>query len=252
MGTYEKFAEIYSRGDYGDFSTKMAEALPAVLKDLEFEPKTILDVACGDGTFAIAMAGKGYHVTGLDISKHMLRYARLKAGKTGVDVDLVLGDMRSLHFNAAFDLTTCWFDSLNYLVDPTDLRRALDGIRRALRKEGLFIFDMNTIYGLAVSWRKHPAWIQHDDDRIFEVHQAEYDFEANIATMRITGFIKDGSSWRRVDEEHRERAYSQAEVRRYLEEAGFLVLACWGSLHEMSEPTAESGRIWYVAKKTPA
>jgi ubiquinone/menaquinone biosynthesis C-methylase UbiE len=251
MGTYEGFAEIYSRGNYGGFSTTMAETLPDVLKDLEFEPKTILDVACGDGTFAVAMAEKGYRVTGLDISEYMLEYARLKVEHSRAHVDLVLGDMRALRFDAAFDLTTCWFDSLNYLLDPADLRATLDGIYRALRHEGLFIFDMNTIYGLAVNWREHPVWVQHDDDRIFEVHRAEYDFEANIAIMRITGFIKDGPSWRRIDEEHRERAYSQAEVREYLEEAGFQVLACWGSLSEMSEPTAKSGRIWYVAKKTP-
>lgn len=252
MAIYEEFAEIYSMGNYSDFSGKMAEALPEVLEHLNFKPRTILDVACGDGTFAAAMAAKGYRMTGLDASGHMLAYAREKAGDYGADIDLVLGDMRTLEFDGVFDLATCWFDSLNYLIDPADLAGTLQGVCRALRPGGLFIFDMNTVYGLAVNWREYPVWIQNDDDGVFEVHRCEYDFETNLAVMRITGFIRDGSRWRRFDEVHRERAYSQAEVKEHLVDAGFQVLACWGRFREMSEPTHESGRIWYVAKRLPA
>jgi ubiquinone/menaquinone biosynthesis C-methylase UbiE len=252
MAIYEEFAEIYSRGSYGDFSGKMAEALPQVLEHLKFRPSTILDVACGDGTFAVAAAAKGYRVTGLDISKHMLACARKKVADLGVDVDLVLGDMRALDFAGVFDLATCWFDSLNYLVDPADLASTFRGVWRALMTGGLFVFDMNTIYGLAVNWRECGVWIQSDDDSVFEVHRSGYDFETNLAVMRITGFIRDGNRWRRVDETHRERAYSQVEIRQYLVDAGFQVVGCWGNLKEMSEATPESGRIWYVAKQVPA
>jgi SAM-dependent methyltransferase len=249
MGIYGKFAEIYSRSSYPDFSTKMAELLPGVLERLAFEPQSILDVACGEGAFAVAMAARGYAVTGVDISDRMLAYARERVSHSGSSVDFVRGDMRALHFDAAFDLATCWFDSLNYVVAPDDLRSTLEGVHRALRQDGLFIFDMNTIYGLAVTWREYPVWIQHDEDNMFEVHRAEYDFESNIAVMRITGFVKDGPAWRRIDEEHRERAYSQGEIRKLLASAGFQVLACWGSFSDMSEATPESGRVWYVAKK---
>jgi SAM-dependent methyltransferase len=160
--------------------------------------------------------------------------------------------MRTLEFDGAFDLATCWFDSLNYLIEPQDLVGTLRGVYRALRPGGLFIFDMNTVYGLAVNWREYPVWIQSDDDGVFEVHRCEYDFETNLAVMRITGFVRDGPRWRRIDEIHRERAYSQAEVKKYLADAGFHVLACWGRFREMSEPTPESGRVWYVAKQLPA
>ena len=249
MAIYEEFAEIYSRGSYADFSTKMAELLPGVLARLAFRPQSILDLACGEGSFAAAMAAKGYEVTGVDVSDRMLAYAREKASSGGSSVKFVRSDMRTLDFDEAFDLVTCWFDSLNYVVDPDDLGSTLAGIHRALRQDGLLIFDMNTVYGLAVTWREYPVWIQHDEDNMFEVHRADYDFETNIATMRITGFVKDGTTWRRIDEEHRERAYSQVEIRKLLASAGFQVLACWGSLSDMSEATPESGRVWYVAKK---
>jgi ubiquinone/menaquinone biosynthesis C-methylase UbiE len=249
MSIYDDFARIYCQGEYPDFSRKMADLLPAVLQQLDAGPRRVLDVACGEGSFAIALAKKGIDVTGVDISSSMLEHAREMARKAGADVEFVHGDMRSLNFADSFDLATCWFDSLNYLTEPGDLRETFRSVHRALHAGGLFIFDMNTIYGLAVNWREYPCYIQQDDNRVFEIHRAEYDFESDIATMHITGFINSGGGWERIDEEHHERGYSQDDVRDHLMNAGFQVLASWGSFSDMSEARPDSGRVWYVARR---
>ena len=72
--------------------------------------------------------------------------------------------------------------------------------------------------------------------------------KTGLAEMHITGFIRSGTTWTRVEEEHRERGYSQQEIRTYLKAAGFEVLASWGSFRDRSEPTCESPRVWYIAK----
>lgn len=251
MGIYEKFAYIYAAGEYPDFSRRMAEILPSVLQHLDVRPESVLDLACGEGTFATALARQGFKVTGLDISSEMLALARERVREAGVAVELRHGDMRALTFDHEFDLVTCWFDSLNYLLDSTDLKKTFKGVRNALKPAGLFIFDMNTIYGLAVNWREYPCYVQKDTAGMFEIHSQDYDFEANIATMRITGFLKEGDLWSRVDEEHRERGYSQREIRSLLEDSGFQVLAVWGSFRDMSDAGPESGRVWYAAKTLP-
>ena len=249
MGIYEKFARIYTATDYGDFSRRMADLLPAVLRQLHFKPRTVLDLACGDGSFAVEAAGLDLKVTGLDMSTHMLEFARGKARKAGANVEFVPGDMRALTFEGKFDLVTCWFDSLNYITEPEDIKAAFVGVRRALRDGGLFIFDMNTLYGLAVHWAQRPCYVRQESDDLFEIHLPEFDHETRIASMRIIAFSKRGSTWERMEEVHRERGYPQEEIRSYLREAGFQVLACWGSFREMSEPEPDSGRVWYVAKK---
>jgi ubiquinone/menaquinone biosynthesis C-methylase UbiE len=249
MGVFEKFAHIYSDGDYGDFSRRMADLLPAALRQIGFEPRTLLDLACGDGSFAVAMAADKLKVTGLDVSPHMLEFARRKARKADAGVEFVLGDMRTLTFEAQFDLVTCWFDSLNYLTEPEDLKATFIGVSLALRPGGLFVFDMNTIYGLAVNWPKSPCYLQQDTDRIFEVHLPAFDHETGLASMRIIAFSNHGDSWQRIEEEHEERGYPQQQIRSYLRDAGFQILACWGSFREMSEAKPESGRVWYFAKK---
>lgn len=252
MTVYRKFARIYAAGDYCEFSRKMSEYLPGVLEALGIHPTTILDLACGEGTFALAANEMGYSVTGLDVSGEMLAFALKNSRSSRADVDFVRADMRALPFLHGFDLATCWFDSLNYILNPNEMVAVFRGVARALRPEGLFIFDVNTIYGLAVNWREHPCYVRKDGDGIFEVHRQDFDFETGLAEMQITGFIETGEhTWTRVEEEHRERAYSQKEIRGFLEDAGFQVLASWGSLRDRSEPTPETPRVWYVAKTRP-
>jgi SAM-dependent methyltransferase len=248
MSVYREFSRIYAAGDYTEFSRRMAENLPAVLRALEVNPSTILDLACGEGTFALAAAEMGYRVTGLDVSKEMLGFAQERIRRAGADVDFVRADMRALPFAGGFDLVTCWFDSLNYILDPNELGHVFHGVARSLREGGLFIFDMNTVYGLAVNWRDHPCYVRKDADGIFEVHRQEYDFETGLAQMHITGFVRDGTAWTRIDEKHQERAYLREDIHRNLGDAGFTVLASWGSFRDRSEPVDDTPRVWYIAK----
>jgi SAM-dependent methyltransferase len=246
---YRDFALLYTRGEYPRFSERMAVALPPMLMKLGAEPRTLLDIACGEGTFAVAMAGRGYAVTGLDQSPDMLTLAREKAAAAGLAIDFVEQDMRSLAFDKTFDLVTCWYDSLNYLVRADDLRACYSAVHRALRPGGFFIFDMNTVYGLGVLWQRRPCLVSQDTAEFFEVHRASYDFETNIATMLITGFIRTGETWRRVDEEHCERGYAIGEIHSSLRKTGFEVAATWDNPEDMSDPRPESGRIWVAARK---
>jgi len=241
MSIYERFARFYTRGPYPQYSERMAEIISSVLERFGARPRAILDVACGEGTFAVAMAKKGFQVTGIDRSSRMLEFARKRAERENVQVEFFLQDMRSLSFEEKFDLVTCWYDSLNYLLELEDLEGTFEGVYRALRADGLFIFDMNTIYGLAVGWQRHPSLVQQDTPEIFEVHRHEYDFERNLATAIITGFVKEGNKWVRTDEKHQERGYSLHDIRKCLEESGLQELRCWGNLQEMTELRPDSG-----------
>jgi hypothetical protein len=129
------------------------------------------------------------------------------------------------------------------------LEKTFAGVYRALKKAGLFIFDMNTIYGLAYSWQRLPCYVQQDTLSLFEVHRPKYDFATNIAMMRITGFAKEGARWIRMDEEHQERGYTLSDIRQCLEKAGLQELACWGNLKEMSKAKPNSERVWFVVQK---
>jgi len=250
MSIYERFAYFYAKGPYPQYSERMAELLPSVLERFGVKPRMILDLACGEGAFAVAMAKKGMQVTGIDLSPHILQFAKEHAKKQNVRVEFLIQDMCSLPFEERFDLITCWYDSLNYLLKLEQLEKAFAGVYRALKRGELFIFDMNTIYGLAVNWKRHSCYVQQDTSELFEIHRPSYDFEKNIATLRITGFVKERNGWTRIDEEHKERGYSLEEIKQSLKKVGLKELACWGSMQEMSELKPDSGRVWFITQKS--
>ena len=250
MPVYDHFASIYQRGPYVRFSQGLAETvLPEYLEELGCQPKRWLDIACGEGSLAVAMAGRGIKVTGIDQSPQMIELARERAKAAGVRVDFQLEDMRSLPFKETFDIVTCFFDSLNYLLAVKDLHEAFQGAYRALRPGGLYLFDMNTIYGLAVDWMRLETYVQNEGEDFLELHRQDFDYESLIASMQITVFQKQGDHWERFDELHQERGYPIADLQFLLEQVSFEIVGVYGSLSKRSPVQMTSSRVWFAARK---
>ncbi len=250
MTVYDRFAAVYRRGPYLRFSERVAQdGLPGLLDSLDFHPKKILDVACGEGTFAVLMAEAGYDLTGVDQSPEMIRLARSRAKEAAVSVDFRAADMRSLSFQGEFDLVTCLFDSLNYLLAVKDLQEAFLSAYRALRPGGWYLFDMNTIYGLAVDWMRQKTYIQNENNDFIELHRQDFDYENLIATMEVMVFQRQGDLWERFVELHQERGYPLGDIQFLLTQAGFEVLEMYGRLSKRTAVTTTSPRVWFLAKK---
>lgn len=252
MALYNHFAQVYARGDYPEFSQALADLLPGIFIQFEI-PGTgkLLDLACGEGSFALQMAQRGWSVTGIDQSEEMLRLARHRATEANHHVEFLQQDMRSFSLPEKFDLITCWFDSLNYLLKIEDVQSAFARVYSALKPGGWFIFDMNTIFGLAVDWQKQKCYVQQESEDLLELHQTSYDFEKRMATMRITWFIRNEECWQKYEEIHFERAYSVEKIKNALTSAGFSFEASFGSIKNMTPIRQDSTRAWIFAQKKP-
>jgi ubiquinone/menaquinone biosynthesis C-methylase UbiE len=246
---YNEFARFYTKGDWPRYSAQMAKILPTVMERFGLWPMKILDLACGEGTFAVAMANMGLQVTGVDLSPEMLEIARERAATDGVRVKFLQQDMRSLSLRGRFDLVTCWFDSLNYLLEIDDLSHTFAGVSRVLDENGVFIFDVNTIRALAVEWVGEPSYVHMNSGDSFLVSVPQYDAAAKIASLHIIGFARENERWVRTDEVHRERGYTLHEIRQCLKGAGLRQIACWASLDKMEKPKRNTVRVWFVARK---
>jgi SAM-dependent methyltransferase len=249
MPLYEKFAAVYHRGPYPTFALRMAEILPVVLVRFNCHPTRMLDIACGEGSFAAAMARGGLDVTGLDQSDQMLAFAQERAQLERLDIDWVRSDLRSLPFTPHFDLVTCWFDSLNYLLEIDHLKQVFEGVYRALKPGGLFIFDMNTLYGLAVSWTRQTTFVQQDFPDLMELHRTQFDYDRMLARVTITAFERQGDKWLRFDEEHMEKGYPVEHIQQALEESHLQVVGTFGNMLELTTVKNDTGRAWFVAQK---
>ncbi|MCI4343442.1 MAG: class I SAM-dependent methyltransferase [Thermoplasmata archaeon] len=95
-----------------------------------------LDVACGTGRH-LEILRRRYDVTGVDLSRPMLREAR----KRLPGVRLVAGDMRSLDLHERFDVVSCLFSAIGYLRSEADLRRAFRTFERHLLPGGVLLVE---------------------------------------------------------------------------------------------------------------
>lgn len=100
------------------------------------EGRTILDVGTGTGRAAIALAGRGARVTGVDASAEMLAVAERRAKEAGVAVTFASGDAHGLAFpDRAFDAAIC----LRVLMHTPDWRQSLGELCRVAG--GRVVFD---------------------------------------------------------------------------------------------------------------
>jgi len=81
--------------------------------------RRVVDVGCGGGILAEAMASRGGIVTGIDLSEKALGVARLHQLESGVDVDyrLVAAEALAQSAPGSFDVVTC-MELLEHVPDP--------------------------------------------------------------------------------------------------------------------------------------
>ena len=120
---------------------RTAADVELVWRLLELSPGLeLLDLACGHGRIANALAERGVRVTGLDATPLFLDLARADAAERGLDVEYVEGDMRSIPWRERFDRVLCWFTSFGYFDDP-DNQKTLAEFARVLRPGGQLLLE---------------------------------------------------------------------------------------------------------------
>jgi SAM-dependent methyltransferase len=110
----------------------------------------VLDLCCGTGQVALGFLERGYPVTGLDLSPHMLACARenTAAQAAAGQVEFVMADAADFALERRFGLVVSIYDALNHLPDLGALQSCFRSVRSVLCPGGWFIFDLNTRHGL--------------------------------------------------------------------------------------------------------
>jgi 2-polyprenyl-6-hydroxyphenyl methylase/3-demethylubiquinone-9 3-methyltransferase len=87
--------------------------------------KTLIDVGCGGGILAEAMAQRGATVTGIDMGEAPLNVARIHQLESGVEVDYILSTAEQMAEQrpAGFDLVCC-LEMLEHVPDPAAVVQA--------------------------------------------------------------------------------------------------------------------------------
>lgn len=243
---------------YGDFSFYYDELMDDVdyehwylyieeiFNELKVKPNDILEMACGTGSLTYYLCKNGYNVTCFDKSTEMLSVAYNKLISFR-NIKILNQDMTSFSINKKFDCVISICDSINYIIDEDNLLKVFKNVNEHLKKDGLFIFDINSFYKLS-NIIGNNTFVE-DRENIFYVWQNYFDDEYNLSHFMLSFFLnEDDNQYSRFDEEHLERAYSIEEIEKMLNMAGFKFVTC-NEAFTFNDPKENSERINFIAKK---
>ncbi|SEN56693.1 class I SAM-dependent methyltransferase [Lihuaxuella thermophila] len=202
------------------------------------ERDLILDLCCGTGRHTISLAGRGFRVVGLDLSKTLL--TRAVSDAEGLAVPFVHGDMRKLPFmDGSFDAVVNLFTSFGYFAKDEENEQVLREIARVLRRGGRVLIDyMNRE---AVKEKLVPESVREEQGaRILEKRQIDGDF------VRKQIRVKDERGERTYQE--CVKMYTHEQMAAMMEKAGLIIDHTYGNFrgepyHMLSERMILVGRV---------
>ena len=249
MSSYEALAGAYDGLMQDGLYRKRADYLLRQFQRSAIPVRSVLDLACGTGTIACMLAEKGYTVTATDGSEEMLTEAARKAADLEVDQPpfFLHQSMPRLRLAEPVDAVVSTLDSLNYLTRPGDVQETFRRVAKYLKPGGLFIFDVNSPYKLR---RMDGQMYMDETEDTYCVWRTFFSERTQCCTYQVDLFqLNEDDSWEREFEEHKERAWTEEQLRTYLEAAGFENIIIRGDM-SLRPPKADEDR-WIVTALRP-
>jgi SAM-dependent methyltransferase len=215
-------------------------------------PRRVLELACGTGRHARALAALGYEVVATDRSEPMLACARRAPAAPGAPpVSFLRQDMRTLELPAPpFDAAVCLFDSIGFVQTNEAVRQVLAGVRRHLHPGGLFVFEF--WHAPAMLRRYDPVRVRRwpvPQGEIVRITETRLDVANDLAEVRYTIFepAPDGR-FERSEETQMNRYFLVQEMAGRLSAAGFGALAWFGGFDFAAAVTEDAFHVVAVAR----
>ena len=204
--------------------------------------KTVLDLCCGPGRCSIALAKKGFRVTGVDKTKYLLDKARSRARAARLKLEWVRADMRDFIRPNSFALALSMFTSFGYFDDRNEDVVVLRNIRESLQPGGVCLIEVLGKEGLAKVFQPTGSHLLSDGTLIVERREIFDDW----TRVRSEWLLVENRRVKRFQFHH--TVYSGLELRDRMERVGFGGVKLYGSLRgDEYGPDAE--RLIAVGRK---
>lgn len=204
----------------------------------------VLDLACGNGRHAVALAKRNYRVVGVDLSLSMLARAGELAQEAEQKINFIHGDMRDLGFDRTFDGVYCLGTSLGFFDEQTNAK-VLEGVYKAL-KPGASLLIQVANRDFAITKQPNLLWFEMEDAVCME----ETDFNYINSRLYVTRQLILNNGTRQSKHEYSVRLYSLHEIGQMLHAAGFAVTKVSGQQATKGAFFgADSPNIYIVAER---
>lgn len=135
----ETFETIYNQPNVVWTRKDPPKELIELVEKRTVKPCKTLDVACGEGFYAMYLASKGFDVLGIDISEKAIEYAKENAHQQKVNVRFAVMDIKDLdRLEEKFDFAFEW-GLLHHLKVQNAWEKYVNDIYKLLNKNGKYL-----------------------------------------------------------------------------------------------------------------
>ncbi|KIQ65711.1 methyltransferase type 11 [Kitasatospora griseola] len=163
---------------YDALDPDRSDLLPYLRLAAELDARSVLDLGCGTGVFALLLAERGIEVTGVDPAAASVAVARAKPGGDGVR--WICGDATELP-PLQVDLVTMTANVAQAITDPAHWLATLRGVHAALRPGGHLVFETRD-----PSRRAWESWTRDATHRIADLPEVGR-VESWLSLLDVTG-----------------------------------------------------------------
>lgn len=235
---FSKFYDKYLTGQasrYADFDIGYLEK--------RVSGRNIVDLMCGTGTLLKAFQDSNWNTTGVDLSEDMLNLAKKKLDST----KLINSDVSNVELKKEYDAVVCTADSINHLPTLGTVQKTFTRVSNALKKDGYFIFDVNTELGLY----RNCTYITSSDEYGLAIREGFYDEVHKIGFTRFQGFFKQelDESYLRFDSKIYNYLYNIEDLKKVIWNSKLTIVDVLDDYSESSTVKDSTERITFICKK---
>lgn len=170
-----------------------------------------------------------------------------KRVESGHDILYLLQDMQEFELYGTVRAVVSVCDSLNYITEEEELEHVFALVNNYLDPQGIFLFDMNTVYKYQ-TMIGNTTIAENRDEGSF-IWENSYDEETGINTYELALFIpREDGLYEKDEEVHYQRAYSLEKIKELIGKAGMELLAVYDA-YTLEPPKEDSGRLTFVVRE---
>lgn len=236
MAAYEHSAAFYDLlYSWKDYPTEVETLRQLIARYDGPAGGSLLDVACGTGAHLEHLTPH-YACAGVDLEPGLLQVAR---GRLPDDVPLHKADMRDFDLGQTFDVVTCLFSAIGYMLTLDDLNRAVAAMARHVAPGGLLLVEPWFGPEQFIDGHRHALLVENDDMKVCRMNISRVEGRLSVLDFHYLVAAADGISY--FTELHQMALFTVDEYRAAFEAAG---------LQTHYDDHGLTGRGLYIGRRT--
>ena len=211
----------------------------------------LLDLGCGTGEHLGKLSKFGIKCVGLDSSASMLDIARKRFPHK---IHFIKKDMKNIDYYNEFDIIISLFGSFNYLTNNAEIEKTLWNAWRALKPEGIAIFEIwNTIPVETIKNKSKSLISKTVYNNVTIDRERGFKFipypDKSIVEVDYTYTIKNGKGSTALIDKHIMRTFTIDEIKAFIDKNGFKVERIYSNFLKESYQEYSNRMIIHMIKE---